>query len=480
MTFVSVQRDWSEIIRLWQGSDAPLLPYYLLAEVWVDLLAPLRSAGLTIGLLRSLSALLAAVAVLFTYLLARRFGGRLAGLVAAGILVVLPGMSRFAQEARPYALLMAVTAIAWWAFDLWMRHCGSLTRPARRRTVSLAVGLTLVLSLIPFASLFGLLQWGAMGIIALCFGPTPPASVSRGRWWQQRLKLCAPILAAAVISSLPVIHMASLGGGPRSDGNATIGQMARILTAVGFWLRDAPSWGPLILIALLAIAALGTRLPAISREIGIAWTWLIVVAVGGMAAGIIHPAFIRERYWLPLLLPAALMIGLAASQALSASSLPQRTRRWLSMGLATLVMVMLAVPSASLHGELRAKDGHGADMQPVVKRVRALQAKYPDATIMIEGNGASFYFAVPAPDLFESNMLLSADPTSVNVWRKTTPPDERAQRLEESSSVIWAHWLPTKPAKVFADLPVELEDAGLQKVSSKVRGENWEISLYTR
>ena len=118
VTYVTLQRSWSHLLLLWQGSDAPLLPYYVLAKAWTDTLV---AFGLpySIELIRSFSAVLAAVAAVLVYLLVARHGGRATGLVAAAVFIAMPGVNRYAQEARPYALLMAASALAWWAFDRW-------------------------------------------------------------------------------------------------------------------------------------------------------------------------------------------------------------------------------------------------------------------------------------------------------------------------------------------------------------------------
>lgn len=44
---MTIQRSWRQLLLLWNGSDAPLLPYYIVAKAWSDLLAPLRGTGLT-------------------------------------------------------------------------------------------------------------------------------------------------------------------------------------------------------------------------------------------------------------------------------------------------------------------------------------------------------------------------------------------------------------------------------------------------
>jgi hypothetical protein len=87
-------------------STPPL--YYVLAWVWVRVF----SAG-EVGL-RSLSALIGTATIVLLALIARRLGGRRAGLAAAALCATNPLLIWYSQEARAYALLVAFCALSLW------------------------------------------------------------------------------------------------------------------------------------------------------------------------------------------------------------------------------------------------------------------------------------------------------------------------------------------------------------------------------
>ncbi|MBG0813525.1 glycosyltransferase family 39 protein [Planomonospora sp. ID82291] len=88
--------------------DAVFLPYYLLMYAWTRL-------GTVDWWLRLPSALATAAATGLLADLGRRLGGARAGVVAGILLAALPAISRFGQEARPYALAVAASVFAFWS-----------------------------------------------------------------------------------------------------------------------------------------------------------------------------------------------------------------------------------------------------------------------------------------------------------------------------------------------------------------------------
>ena len=86
--------------------------YYAMLKPW---LAAFGDGDVAV---RSLSAALSVLTIPLVYLLARRFGGRTPGLLAAGLFAAMPMQVHYAQEARAYALLpllyaLAALALAW-------------------------------------------------------------------------------------------------------------------------------------------------------------------------------------------------------------------------------------------------------------------------------------------------------------------------------------------------------------------------------
>lgn len=91
--------------------DATIIPYYVSAWVWT-----IGGRWNTDAWLRGLSLVATIVAVTCVALAARRLAGRRAGLAAGVLLALLPGVARYSQEARVYALALALAAASTWLF----------------------------------------------------------------------------------------------------------------------------------------------------------------------------------------------------------------------------------------------------------------------------------------------------------------------------------------------------------------------------
>ncbi|MFF0310703.1 glycosyltransferase family 39 protein [Streptosporangium sp. NPDC004379] len=99
--------SWDTLWETLRERDAVFLPYYLLMYVW-------SRAGTADWWLRLPSALAVAAATGLLADLGRRLGGVRAGVVAGAVLLALPAISRFGQEARPYTLAVAAAVFSFW------------------------------------------------------------------------------------------------------------------------------------------------------------------------------------------------------------------------------------------------------------------------------------------------------------------------------------------------------------------------------
>ncbi|GII80894.1 hypothetical protein Sru01_58760 [Sphaerisporangium rufum] len=99
--------SWDTLWNTIQTRDAVFLPYYLLMYVW-------SRAGAADWWLRLPSALAVAAATVLLADLGRRLGGARAGTVAGVTLLLLPAISRFGQEARPYTMAVAAAVLSFW------------------------------------------------------------------------------------------------------------------------------------------------------------------------------------------------------------------------------------------------------------------------------------------------------------------------------------------------------------------------------
>ncbi|SCE90803.1 Dolichyl-phosphate-mannose-protein mannosyltransferase [Micromonospora matsumotoense] len=172
-TWSAATRPVGDLFRLTRTIDASTGPYYLLLHAWTGLF------GDSVVALRLPSVLAMAGAAGLTAVLGRRLFGAPAGLLAGLLFAVLPGTSRYAQEARPYAL---VTLFAVLATVLLVR---ALDRPGRLRgsfyaaaVAGLGLAHLLALSLLAAHAVVVLTTRAAGGLTA---GPTrpPPDSDTR-------------------------------------------------------------------------------------------------------------------------------------------------------------------------------------------------------------------------------------------------------------------------------------------------------------
>nr|WP_245669944.1 glycosyltransferase family 39 protein [Micromonospora mirobrigensis] len=203
-TWSAATRPTGDLARMAGNVDAVTAPYYLLMHGWIAL------AGDSPAALRLPSALaMTGAAALTTGLGERLFGAR-AGLLAGLLFAVLPGTSRYGQEARPYALATLLAVLA------TLLLVDALRRPAQARarwaayagTVA-ALGLTHLLALT-------LLAGHGIAVLAAREQPTTAARESRATTARRRRAgpgpvtcwLLALLPAAALVAPLVVLARA--------------------------------------------------------------------------------------------------------------------------------------------------------------------------------------------------------------------------------------------------------------------------------
>jgi mannosyltransferase len=176
--------DLPDLLHAIPGSESSPPLYYLLEWLWTQLFGT-GEVGL-----RSLSALLGTATIPAVWALGRRLGGNRAGLVAAALLAVNPMLIWFSQEARAYALLALLGALA---ALLWLR---ALELPKTSR----------------------LLAWGLVGALALAthyyaiflVGPQALWLAYRPRTVRARaIALALPVTAAAALAPLALAQRAN-------------------------------------------------------------------------------------------------------------------------------------------------------------------------------------------------------------------------------------------------------------------------------
>jgi mannosyltransferase len=288
------------------SESAPPL-YYALAWLWTQL------TGTGEFGLRSLSALAGVATVPVAYLLGAELRGRRAGIAAAALVAVNPMLLWYSQEARSYAPLVLLTALAALYF---VRALGTSTG---RRNLTL---------------------WGVFSALALAthyFAIFPIALEAVWLLWRRRRGaaggLCIVLLAGLALAPL-ALHQMSLGHaewiGGRSLGHRLWEAGASFVVGeTGDVIARPESVLPAVVPLLAVLAALG--LLAIRgdrgerRAGGLILTLAAVTIAGPLALALAAPGkdYVLARNLLPALVPllTAVAIGLTLHRARRAGGL---------------------------------------------------------------------------------------------------------------------------------------------------------------
>ncbi|MEU6574001.1 glycosyltransferase family 39 protein [Streptomyces sp. NPDC046805] len=301
VTWDMVNRSTDQILATLQNVDAVHGTYYLLMHLWVGLF------GDSVISLRIPTVFSMAAAAAMVSLIGHRLFGYRAGILSGILFAFIPAVSRFGQEARSYALVVFVIALA---TLLLLRVLDNPRSPWRWGAYALALACAGLLHLISLS-------------VVLAHGVAVAAQARRDRslWWKSAVALLA--VAACVT---PVVLLG------RS-------QVQRQL----YWIAEPDAWtlppvmgdvfggalGAGALIALALLARSPRKVPLL-----LCGTWAIgpFVLVWLASHGAI--SYFRHVYFLFTLPAWALLAGAGVSGAC-------RSRKALAVLLAALVYVTL-------------------------------------------------------------------------------------------------------------------------------------------
>ncbi|WP_433541346.1 glycosyltransferase family 39 protein [Streptosporangium sandarakinum] len=162
VTGMAARMSLPELRALLADIDTVHALYYLLMRPF----AALGASGPVELALRLPSLLAFAAAAYGVAVLGRRLAGPAAGLWSGLLYAVLPIMSRYAQEARGYALVSAVAVLATWLLVT------ALERPSRRRFA----GYGAAVALLGWLHLYALLLLAAHAVAVLAAGRAVPGT----------------------------------------------------------------------------------------------------------------------------------------------------------------------------------------------------------------------------------------------------------------------------------------------------------------
>lgn len=308
---------WHRMWPVLRWVDAVLAPYYVLMRGWAEL------AGTSDLALRvpSLAAMIGAAGLAGG--LGTRLGGYRAGLLAGLVFAVLPSTTRFAQEARPYALTAFVAVAATYL----------LVRAWERPTVARFGAYSIAIVLLGLLHILALLLLVAHAWTAAA-------------WYRRTLPRWALSAAVAVAPLLPLAWL----------GRQQSGQVAYI-PKVG--LHSAGPYATVVLGTVglaIAMAVLGLFSLPLRRPAGLYAAWVVLPAAGLVAASLAVPLFL-PRYLILTAPGWALVAGAALARL-----------RWSGAIAALLGVAALGVPAQV---GMREVDGHDEATRTVAQIIAA-------------------------------------------------------------------------------------------------------------
>jgi mannosyltransferase len=306
---------WSEFWPVLRYVDAVLAPYYAFMHVWVDVFGDSDLA------LRAPSLLAMTASAGLIGAIGDHLSGRAVGLFAGATFALLASTSRFAAEARPYAISVLAACVATW---LLLR---AWQRPSAGRWVAYGVSVVVLGGF----QLVGLLLVAGHAWTTLAW--------RRGLWW--RFAIAA---AAGVAASLALLVY---GYRQRNQvayiepvGADTLDRYAAVLFGGA---------GVAIVLVLLGLFGLPLRMPS-----AVFTAWAVVPTAALLAVSAV----------LPMFLPRYLAFTTPGWALLAGVTLSRLRPVWV-----VTALVLLAGLGGPAHIQARGTDGHGQDTRELAMLV---------------------------------------------------------------------------------------------------------------
>ncbi|MFF7728640.1 hypothetical protein [Streptomyces sp. NPDC008001] len=348
VTIDVARRSWPQMTELLGRVDAVHGLHYVLMYLVGQL-----NGGLNEFTARVPSAMAVAVAAAGLTWLGRLLGGPRLGLCAGLLLAVLPTASRYAQEARSFAFVMAVAVLA---------TCALVKALSGRAQGRWAAGYAVLLALLGWFNLMGLLLVAAHAV-----------TVALRRPDRRTVVRLLTAQAAGVAAVVPLLILSSAQ-------SSAVGEAAPVTAGTPFsyftWLltpgQDTLPTALKLLLTLSALSALTLlavrrrKAPPLALAVGVPWLTVPPLLLAAVSLG--HPLF-AYRYLLFCLPALALLLATAATVA--------------SPRLQLLLVLLAAVPLASSHQAIRQEDSRPWDTRALIRTLRIHDA--PGDAVLFSG-----------------------------------------------------------------------------------------------
>jgi len=430
----AAQRSWSHLWILLQGPDAPLVPYYLLLKAATTAATNFfpHAAAHPEVLYRwpSVAAMTIAVWVLAVWL--ARFSTTLVLSVGA-VLLATGGISRYGQEARPYAFVMlfAVLSTVVWARIVQNRRWRWL--PLYSLSVALMVAANSLAATLIAAHLIACL-----------------VATERGKRWSAALRTICGGVAGLLLVAPEVLNATAHGKGATLYPTLTAQHLLRAFLKL-VTLDAHPFLG---ITVILCLSLLGLSQVALSKYrfvARLAACWAIVPLLLLVAAISQKPNLLIGRYALFTIPAWAILAGLgiitigqffrelvtATIQLALGTTRIGNGRHFAAMigaaSAAGMVVVVLITQLGSLQ-QMRGPGGHDEDIRPAI--ALADSPGYASLPIVVTSRLGAIGFVTYVPQDEYRLVGLNRQDTSPIIWLTADPTAAIRQQLVDRSSPI--------------------------------------------
>jgi mannosyltransferase len=482
-TISGSQRPYGAILAMMANEDAVHGPYYLLMHPVIT------AGGISAAALRLPSLIAMCLAAGLTAALARRLaafsglpGASAVGLTAGLMLVAVPLTTRYAQEARPYALATLFAVLA--TYLLVRAVADPRPRPwALYAAALLLTGLFNLFALLLAVAHGASLAWGGRaarlappGPPGPPGGPGPPgphglansaAQPDRADRGERREgQVTGPAvrgwLAACAAAAVALAPLAYLSAGQSSQLKWVARPNASTIASL---LRDFAGATALIpvlavLVLLGCVAGQGLRRGAGLTPAAVTVPWLALPPVLLIIASLIHPVYV-ERY-VVFCLPALAILssaGLAwlavvTRRALAGRGLGTRLSDSLAFAPSVALAAVIVIAVISPQREIRQVGARVDDLRAVAS-VIAARERPDDAVLYLPRDTALVGVAYPAPFRRLRDVGLGETPIASATLRGTAAsPAVIAARLRGVRRLWTVQW--AKPLSRSTAAPANL------------------------
>jgi len=368
-TLSAVTRPAGDLLRMLGHADAVHGVYYLV--VW----AVVRAFGTAELVTRLPSAVAMAVAAIAVAGIGRRLISRRAGLLAGLVFAALPEVSRYGQEARSYATVSALAAVASYLLVRMLNEADGPGRPPPERRRWL-IGYGAAVAALGVVNIFGLVIIPAHGLtVLLASRRARAAGTGTGGRGLRRGWLTA-IAAAVAVTSPVLVYAWQQQGAQEWLKPPSLSMLAKLPNLIG-----SPFLGGALLLVIIGGVATSRaagrtaadwpgRLPALCLP------WLLMPPAILILLSFIHPVY-TLRYVL-FCLPAVAVLAGAGLAALG----------WRAGLVALAVVVGIAAP-----GQLNARRpaSHGDNIRQADRIIA--ENRRPGDAVLYTGRDARYMAA---------------------------------------------------------------------------------------